>query len=320
MGLVAWLIAASSAVAETSSRDLAPRTELHAIETLTLTDQQFLNGDTGGKPVTISGQLRIAQGSGRLPLVVLQHGSSGYAANIDVWSRHLNALGISTLALDGMTGRDLIEVNSNQALLGRLNFILDVFRALAVVASHPRIDPSRVAIMGFSRGGQASLYASLRRFQRMWNKSGVEPVAYVAFYPDCMTTFVDDADVADRPIRIFGGARDDYNPLAKCREYIARLRTAGRDVELTEYPDAAHAFDNPLGARPAAASPKFQSVRACKIHEEAGGVVTNAETRQPFTYNDSCVSYGPHLGYEPVAAKAAMIAVDAFLKSLFHLE
>jgi acetyl esterase/lipase len=62
------------------------------------------------------------------------------------------------------------------------------------------------------------------------------------------------------------------------------LRAAGRDVELTEYPDASHAFDNPLGAQPAAVSPKFESVRNCKIHEEADGFLINAETKWPFTY------------------------------------
>jgi hypothetical protein len=50
--------------------------------------------------------------------------------------------------------------NSNQALLGRLNFILDIYRALEVLASHPRVDPGRTALMGFSRGGQAALYSS----------------------------------------------------------------------------------------------------------------------------------------------------------------
>ncbi len=165
------LVLQSAGAADTPSKQIAARTELYQIQTLTLSDQQFLKGDTGGKPVTITGQLRIAQGSGRLPVVVLQHGSGGYAANIDVWSRELNELGISTFALDNFTGRGLAEVNTNQALLGRLNFILDDYRALEVLASHPRVDPKRIVLMGFSRGGQAALYASppyphLRRYAR----------------------------------------------------------------------------------------------------------------------------------------------------------
>ncbi len=320
-GIASALIASPSARAsENASKQLAVRTELHQIQTLTLSDQQFLEGDAGGKPVTICGQLRIAQGSGRLPVVVLQHGSGGYAANVDVWSRELNELGISTFALDGFTGRGLTEVNTNQALLGRLNFILDIYRALDVLVSHPRVDQRRIALMGFSRGGQATLYSSLKRFHRLWNRSGVDFAAYLAFYPDCMTTYLSDTEVADRPIRIFGGTPDDYNPISVCKPYVERLRAAGRDVELTEYPNAPHAFDNPLGAQPAAASPKGETVRNCKIREEADGVLVNAATKQPFTYKDPCVEHGPHLGYDPVAAQAARTSVKSFLKTVFKLD
>src|SRR5437899_11430643 len=173
IAIAAPLIVLHAWAGEIPSKQIAVRTELHQIHTLTLSDQQFLNGDTGGKPVTITGQLRIAQGSGRLPVVVLQHGSGGYLANIDVWSRELNELGISTFALDSFTGRGLTEVNSNQALLGRLNFIVDLYRALEVLASHPRVGPRRIVLMGFSRGGQATLHPSLKRFNPLWNKSGV---------------------------------------------------------------------------------------------------------------------------------------------------
>src|SRR5689334_13183449 len=75
---LAVALLSSSAVQAEQPRDIAPRTELYSIETLTLSDEQFLKGEASGKPVTISAQLRIAQGTGRLPLVILQHGSSGY--------------------------------------------------------------------------------------------------------------------------------------------------------------------------------------------------------------------------------------------------
>jgi dienelactone hydrolase len=318
----AVLISASPSAntAEAGTKDFAARTELLPIQTLTLTDQQFLTGDNNAKPTTITGQLRIAQGSGRLPVVVLQHGSGGFAPNIEYWSRELNASGISTFAIDGFSGRGLIEVNSNQALLGRLNFILDIYRSLDVLAAHPRVDPQRVALMGFSRGGQATLYASLKRFHRKWNKSGIEFVAYLPFYPDCMTTYIDDTDIENRPIRIFGGTPDDYNPISVCKSYVERLKAAGHDVELTEYPNASHAFDNPLGTQPAAVSPKFESVGNCRIKEEPGGVLVNLETKQPFSYKDACVVHGPHLGHDPIATEAAATAVKMFLRTTFKLD
>ena len=231
-----------SAFAQSTSQDLASRTELHAIHSLTLSDTQFLTGDAAALPTTIAGELRVAQGSGRLPLVVLMHGSGGMGANIEMWARAFHSMGVSSFALDGFTARGLTEVSTDQAKLGRMNFILDIYRALDLLAKHPRVDPQRIMLMGFSRGGQAALYASLKRFHRMWNKSGVEFAAYIAFYPDCATTFVSDTDVVDRPIRIFGGTPDDYNPIALCKSYAERLKIDNRDVEVTEYPGAPHSF------------------------------------------------------------------------------
>ena len=107
-------------------------------------------------------------------MVVLMHGSGGMGTNIEMWARTFNAMGVSTFALDGFTGRGLTQTSTNQALLGRLNFILDIYRGLDVLAKHPRVDPQRIVLMGFSRGGQAALYASLKRFHQLWNKSGIE--------------------------------------------------------------------------------------------------------------------------------------------------
>ena len=310
----------ASAAFAGSIKDMAARTELHAIDTLTLSDSQFLSGDTNARAVVTTGALRIPRGEGRLPVVVLQHGSSGMAANVEMWAREFNEIGISTLALDGFTGRGLTDVNSNQALLGRLNFVLDIYRALDVLAKHPRVDPHRIALMGFSRGGQAALYASLTRFHKMWNRSGIEFAAYIPFYPDCATTFVADTDVADRPIRIFGGTQDDYNPIALCKAYVERLKSAGRDVQVTEYPTASHAFDNPLARVPPAVIVGGQSVRHCTIREEPVGVLINASTREPFTYKDPCVEIGPHVGYDAAATDAAKASVKEILKTAFKLQ
>jgi hypothetical protein len=114
-------------------KQIAARTEVHSIASLTLSDEQFLKGDAAGKPVAVTGTLRIAQGTGRLPVVVMIHGSGGMGPNIDFWTREFNAIGVSTFALDGFTGRGLTNVNTDQALLGRLNMILDAYRVLGSV-------------------------------------------------------------------------------------------------------------------------------------------------------------------------------------------
>jgi dienelactone hydrolase len=316
----ATLLSASPVPAQTNLKEIAARVELHAFPSLTLSDQQFLSGDANGKPVTMTGEFRIAQGAGRLPVVILMHGSGGIGANIEPWTRTFNAMGVSTFTIDGFSGRGLTSVNTDQASLGRLNFILDIYRALELLAKHPRVDPDRIVLMGFSRGGQAALYASLTRFHKMWNKSGAQFAAYIPFYPDCATSYAGETEVAAKPIRIFHGIPDDYNPVASCKPYIQRLREAGHDVALTEYPDAQHGFDTPLNVGAVIVSTGAQTVRDCKIREAEGGVLLNVSTQQPFSYKDSCVQLNPHVGGNAAATQAARIAVTDFVRQVLKLE
>jgi len=306
--------------AQSIRKDAAARVEIYAIPSLTISDQQFLSGDSNGKQVTVAGEFRSAQGSGRLPVVVLMHGSGGVGVNIEPWVQTFNTMGISTFVIDGFSGRSLTSTSTNQAQLGRLNFILDIFHALDVLAKHPRVDPDRIVLMGFSRGGQAALYASLRRFHKLWNTSGAQFAAYIPFYPDCATTYQGDTEVVPAPIRIFHGAPDDYNPVASCKAFVARLKAAGRDVELTEYADSPHGFDAGLaGIDTTLVSANAQTVRHCHIKEGEGGVLMNADTAVPFTYKDPCVELSPHVGGNPATAEAARKAVVDFLQGLLKL-
>jgi dienelactone hydrolase len=314
------LAAASGADAQSMSKEVAARVELYAIPSLTISDRQFLTGDPSGTPVTVAAEFRIAQGMGRQPVVVLMHGSSGIAANTEPWVHQFNSMGISTFVIDGFSGRGLTVVNQNQALLGRLNLIVDIYRSLEILAKHPRVDPDRIVLMGFSRGGQAALYASLDRFNKLWNKSGIQFAGYIPFYPDCSTTYIGDTEVAPRPIRIFHGIPDDYNPVASCEVFVERLQEAKRDVVLTEYPDSQHAFDlGLLGIDSKVVAANAQTVRHCHIQEGDGGVLMNADTHAPFSYKDACVEFNPHVGGNLAAAEAARKAVSDFLLALFKM-
>ena len=292
---------------------MVARVEMHPFASATLTDQEFLSGERAGTPVMLAGELRLPRpGPERLPAVILVHGSGGVSGGVDAWARFLNELGVATFTLDAFTGRGLVSVSGDQAKLGRLNMIADSYRALELLSAHPRIDPQRIAVMGFSRGGQAALYSSLKRFQGLHLTQGLGFAAYIVFYPDCHTRYIDEEDVADRPIRIFHGAADDYNPPAACRPYVARLQKAGHDVRLTEYRDAHHVFDSPATKVPTK-SPQSQTVRGCRLEEVDGGRILNSATKQTFTYEDPCVERGPTLGYNEAAAREAQKAVREFV-------
>jgi len=321
IGAVATLaiaIAYAAFAPKTYSENIDPHIETITIQTLTLSDEQFLKGDTSGRPTTISGTLKVARDAGRRPLVILLHGSGGIEENAVVWERLFASLGISSFAIDSFTGRGIVSTVADQSQLGRLNMILDLYRSLAMLAVHPRVDPNRIAVMGFSRGGQAALYATLKRFQKMWNSSGIDPAAYIALYAPCITTYIDDAQVTDHPIRIFHGIADDWVEIGPCRNYFKRLRETSKDVQMTEYPNAWHAFDYPsLPSKPI--NVPYAQTTHCVLKEEPVGTIINVATHRPFTSADDCIGRNAHVAYSAKAARAAEDAVSVLLKKVFGL-
>lgn len=212
------------------------RTEIHPVASGTLSEEEFLIGGSSGQPAMLAGELRLPRTSGRLPVVVLVHGSGGIGSGVTRWAEALNTSGFGTFVMDHFSGRGILQTATDQTQLAHVAMIADVYRALDLLARHPRVDPTRIAVMGFSKGGFAALYASLKRFQRMHAPGGLEFAAYVAFYPICIRTYIDDEQVSDRAIRIFHGAADDWVPVEPCRDYVTRLRRAGKDATLTGIP------------------------------------------------------------------------------------
>jgi dienelactone hydrolase len=308
----AMFIAVATGIPSTGRAQMA-RIEIHSFQSMTLTDQEFLAGRKEGKPVTLAGELRLPRpGNDRLPAVVLLHGSGGIGSNIPDWEAELNAIGVATFVIDSFTARGIVNTLNDQSQLGRLAMIIDAYRALDLLATHPRIDPARIALMGFSRGGQSALYAGVKRFQLMYGQTGREFAAYIPFYADCCTTFRDDEDMTNKPIRLFHGSADDYSPIAPCRTFVERLKAKGKDVQLTEYPGAAHFFDGRPLKKPVKLD-KAQTTRRCQLAESPGGVIVNGSTKQPFTYADPCVEYGPTIAYDENAATEARKAVNGFV-------
>jgi dienelactone hydrolase len=172
--------------------------------------------------------------------------------------------------------------------------------------------------MGFSKGGFAALYSSLERFLRIHGTAGLEFAAHIAFYPMCNIEFLEDEKVSDRPIRIFHGGADNYVSIDFCRKYVSRLRRAGKDVLLTEFPGAHHGFDNPLYSPPKFLADAVTTVH-CSRREQSEGKIVNRDTGQPFRWSDSSVKRGATVGFEPAATAEATKAVKQFLMDTFKL-
>lgn len=291
--------------------------EVFVVPSHTITDEDFLRGDkSAGVPVTISGRLSGPDRTDPVPVVILLHGSDGpLSGAAGVWRAHLNSIGVTTLRLDSYTARGIEQISNDQDAFGQFQPIYDAYRAADALAADPRVDGSRIVLMGFSRGGIAALYSAMTRFQKDFGPEEAKIVAHLPFYPACNFQLVDELEVSDASIRLFHGADDDWTLAAPCRSYIDRLAAAGADAAMTEYPNALHGFDNPSNPAYYADSDDMTS-RNCMRREENAQLI-NPATGRPFSYSDNCVEYGPASKYDDAAATAAREAVSSLMEDIF---
>ncbi len=318
-----------TATGVSAAADVA-RIEVHPVATLDATTAQLLQGDDAStfRPVTIAGELRLPSGSRtKLPAVLFLHGDAGAVANQPPWIDALVAMGIAVFTLDSFSGRQIVSASPRVGPLegrspGPLPRVIDAYRALDLLVRHPRIDPDRIAVIGVSSGARAALLSAVRRFADPWASRGRSFAAYVALYPPCNATLIDDTVVRPGPQRVFIGGADNVTAAEPCRRFVARLAAAGVDAAVTVYPGAYHGFDNPPGTTLFSAS-DVPSVAACNVEERevAGGGdgrretrVVNIETGMPLVDSDRCVGRGFTAGRDADADVAVRSEVGEFLR------
>jgi dienelactone hydrolase len=283
-------------------------------ESLTIDEGAFLGGSKHGSPVTISGELRIPARQGKVPAVILTHGSGGIGGTETGWARELNKMGLATFIVDSFTGRNLSETGTGRSQLSTGSSVIDVYRALMLLRTHPKIDSSRICLMGFSRGGRVVLWAAMKRFQDLWLPPDCSFAGYLAFYPAILAELQGQAEIGDRPIRVFQGTADDWTVAEKAHDYVESLRKSGRDARILEYRDARHAFDNhelpPAQYLSYALNPK-----KCAFAETPSGRIIDQNTGERYSSGASCFGRGATVGYNAQAYRQAVKDVHDFLRS-----
>jgi dienelactone hydrolase len=314
--LALWASVAFGLFLGSAEAQIPSRIEVLAVKSSTLTRREFLQADGPGKEVMLAGELRLPpRAAPKVPAVILVHGSGGIGGSTDVWARELNAIGVAAFILDTFSGRGIVSTVADQDQLNSLAMMVDAYRALDLLAAHPRIRTDRIGVMGFSKGAVASVYSAMERFRATHGGKDIRFAAHIGFYTPCNIAYEGETKVGPAPIRLFHGITDDYVAIGPCRDYAARLKAAGADVSLTEYPESQHSFDNPT--TPALVDvPNAQSTRNCRLKEGPNGAaVLNAETGAPFVLKtDPCLAIGAHVGHNPETTALARIAVREFLQ------
>jgi len=200
----------------------------------------------------IPATLRLPASGGRVPAVVVVHGTGGVDGRGAFHIQALNAAGIATLEVDYFTARGIRPGPDRRPSAPQM--LPDSYGALLFLAGHPKIDPARIGITGFSLGGvQAQLTSNAGATQR-YAGGTAKFAAHVAFYPVYWAALPGGPRGNElleprtgAPVLVQAGGQDDYDAPDSCERMIAALPEASRPLfSLKYYPDATHGWDSPL--------------------------------------------------------------------------
>jgi dienelactone hydrolase len=214
------------------------------------------------EPVVLSGELQFPAGAGPFPTVVLAHGCAGLGYGEITWAPLLHQSGYATFVIDSFGGRGIGGVCDDPWRLLSIQRVPDVYGALRILATHPKIDAQAVFLMGFSHGGTLAINAATRWARETYAPAGRPSFrGFIPFYPYCNNSFPE-REAISAPLRIHTGELDDWTPARPCQEWVDRLRANGYDARITLYAGAHHAFDTPFGS--AIRLPGVQNAAPCR--------------------------------------------------------
>jgi dienelactone hydrolase len=215
-----------------------------------------------------------------VPAVILLHGAGGVlSAREHVYGRQFAAMGAAALVVDvfgarrdravGFTER-LLEVTESMA-------IADAYAGLRFLANRPEIDPERVALIGFSYGAMATMYAISDVAARMLAPDARRFAAHAAFYGPCIARFADPRTTG-APLLILYGSGDALIDPARCEEFAQDVRRGGSAATVLAYEGALHQWDGGQPRRPIG-----QLITRCRLSVREDGSVRDLRTGLPMS-------------------------------------
>jgi dienelactone hydrolase len=272
-------------------------------------------------PQKIWADLKLPAASGKVPAMILMHGSAGVEGNTRMWVDALNGIGVATLVVDTFGPRGVTSTVADQTLLSPAANLIDAFQALQLLAADPRIDADRIGVMGFSRGGSVAFRTAIEPLRHAVIKSDVKFALHIPVYAGCNQVYWSPR-LTGGPILNLLGAADDYTGAESCEQLAAQYETAGASIRTIKYANAYHSFD---ATYPLHILPKAPSAIPCgtvqwdiaswTIHSELTGADLAPAALPDFF--KKCTRYGLHVGRNTAAAVQARSDVLAFVQQVF---
>jgi dienelactone hydrolase len=255
----------------------------------------------------------------RYPAVVVVHTIAGYLdANEGQYAVELRKRGFATLTYDSFAARGTTGVALARSGPGLWpSAVTDAYAALRLLVNHPRIDADRIAIVGFSYGGEVAHLTAFAGLRAALDAGQARFAAHVAYYPaGVFGAVAEPGAYTGSPVLMMLGERDDNLPVAKMEGYLAYAKAAGSPapIELVIYPEAYHAWTVPSLTRLRFYS-EYPSTKQCPFILIGSGRPTLLAEGKPMPFDPdsfaACAAKAP--GYSMVydAAVRAKSSVES---------
>jgi dienelactone hydrolase len=164
-------------------------------------------------PLSIPARFRVPDREGRLPAVIILHGSAGPTEREGGYAGPLNEAGFVTIEPDQWSPRGLAGGSSGRPRTIH-ETLPDLYGARAFLAAHPKVDAQRIGVLGFSFGAVAAMLAATKAV----NATFLDAAHFAAFmpvYPVChlynRVPGFEFADLVPAPVLIVTGSLDGYD-------------------------------------------------------------------------------------------------------------
>ncbi len=184
--------------------------------------RQLQSRETPVATVTVDATLSFPdEARDRYPAVVVVHTLGGYReANEGRYAAQLRQAGFATLIYDGFAARGSTGLALSRSGPGLwASGVSDACAALRLLAGDPRIDATRIAIVGFSYGGEVAHLAAFAGLRAALDPGSVRFAAHVAYYPAGVFGVVaEPAAYTGSPVLMLLGEKDDKSAAGENRE------------------------------------------------------------------------------------------------------
>ena len=257
------------------------------------------------------------------PAVVLLHSSWGLSSQEWYYANTFKRMGIATFSIDSFTPRGVEKTSMDQTRVSSASMLKDAYAVLAYINTQAKFDATRVAVMGFSKGGIVALYSAVNKIQHVLSDDKLKFAAHIAYYPWCGLQLYD-MQTTGAPILIQGGSKDYVTPISQCKNLVENAFTDedNSNITIKEHAGARHAFDHPvLGRLPFKVSMDAQIPADCSIKEVNPGWFIEENTGVKVTHNNigevlhRCSKYKGEAKYNRKAARSALALTQEFLNT-----